>query len=476
MRTLKLFMLISVLFYSSLMGKNLQILKNIEPLNYEQIDVEIDGNLMIITGGLGGAVLYDISDPGNPISLSDLRLGGCPWGRTYSWDINDDASLAIGTSRECGIGIFDISQTSNPKRLISYRPSLDSHVPEASGFEVSVEDVEIVGDYAILAAHSDGILIYDISSPVSPQFVSQVATNNAFSLAVDNNFVYVADGDKGLKIIDISQISTPRLVSSLETSGSAKDIRYKNDYVFMAVGAAGVDVAEVSDPELPVLLDSFETRGFASKVAINNQGNLVSVSAWVDIEVLEWNGVNLNLVGYKNTAGRVMAVGMATEGIIYSAEWEDLIVYQYGSSQFSDIDIFPRFLDFSHLLDGQSETLSVEVESNGLIPLNISTIISNHEDFTFQPTVTSINPGESQVLQITYTANSQTAGGQLLLYSDDPDEGIATVKLSGNAINNIAVGQPAPNFELPVIANGKNTLGLSDFAGQVVVVAFFGWW
>lgn len=466
-----------ILFFNSFSsGKNLQLVKKVNPINYEQIDVEIDGKLMIITGGLGGAILYNISDPENPKALSDIHLAGCPWGRSYSWDISDDATLAIGTSRECGAGIYNISIPSSPQKITHFAPTIGSAIPAESAFDISIEDVEIVGNYAIFATHSNGIMIYDISSPASPQFVSQVVTNNAFSLAVYNTLVYIADGDGGLKIIDISQIDKPTLLSSIKTSGSARDIRFKNNFVFLAVGAAGVDVVEVGDPDSPVLLDNFETRGFTSKVAVNEEGNLVSVSAWVDIEVLEWNGADLRLVGYKNTGGRVMAVGMAYNDLIISAEWEDLLIYRYGAITSPDIDVYPSFLDFSHLSDGESETLPVEVENNGLSPLNISAILSNHSDFSYQPTISSLNPGEKVQLQVTYSANSSTAGGQLLIYSDDPDGSITSVKLSGNSLNKIAPGAPAPDFSLPVLTNGRNTISLSDLKGQVVVVAFFGWW
>ncbi len=457
-------------------GKNLQLVKKVSPINYEQIDVEIDGKLMIITGGLGGAILYDISDPENPKALSDIHLAGCPWGRSYSWDISDDATLAIGTSRECGAGIFNISIPSSPQKITHLVPTIGNAIPAESAFDISIEDVEIIGNYALFAAHGNGIIIYDISSPASPQFISQIVTNNAFSLAADNNLVYVADGDGGLKIFDISQIDKPTLLSSIKTSGSARDIRFKNNFVFLAVGAAGVDVVEVGDPNSPVLLDNFETRGFASKVAVNDEANLVSVSAWVDIEVFEWNGANLQLVGYKNTGGRVMAVGMAYSNLIISAEWEDLLIYRYGTITSPDIDVYPSFLDFPHLSEGESETLPVEVESNGLSQLNISAILSNHSDFTYQPTISNLNPGEKVQLHVTYTANSSTAGGQLLIYSDDPDQSISAVKLSGNSLNKIAPGAPAPDFSLPVLTNGKNTISLTDLKGQVVVVAFFGWW
>ena len=56
-------------------GKNLTILETIDPSNHELLDVEISGNYMIIPGGLGGASVFDVSDPVNPIQISTIFAG-----------------------------------------------------------------------------------------------------------------------------------------------------------------------------------------------------------------------------------------------------------------------------------------------------------------------------------------------------------------------------------------------------------------
>ena len=51
---------------SSLPGKNLRLLQEIDPSNHELLDIGSSKDLAIIAGGLGGTAIYDISNPKNP--------------------------------------------------------------------------------------------------------------------------------------------------------------------------------------------------------------------------------------------------------------------------------------------------------------------------------------------------------------------------------------------------------------------------
>jgi hypothetical protein len=67
----------------------------------------------------------------------------------------------------------------------------------------------------------------------------------------------LADGVKGLKIIDISDPSKPVLKGSLETDGTAYNVRYfknaGNCYALIADGNKGLKTVNITDPSKPVL-------------------------------------------------------------------------------------------------------------------------------------------------------------------------------------------------------------------------------
>lgn len=453
----------------ALEARNLTFVRTINPINYELIDVEVDGDWMIIPAGLGGAELYDLSDPRQPKSVGSMDLRRCRWGRSYNWDI--EGTLAIGTARECGFAVYDISTPSDPT-LLEHRVADNDF--DGVGREVSLEDVEIVGNLAIFAAHGSGLVFYDISVPSSPRFIRYFETQNAWSLAVHDNFVFVADGEDGIKIIRIDNPLSPQLRGSAPTSGAAQDIQYRDGELFVAVGTAGVDVFDVSSPANPTLLANYETSGFTSRVAVHN--DLVSLSSWDQLHVLRWQKPNLELVGYKNTGGRLMAVGSPGGNIIYAAEWEELHVYEFGPVESSDIDASTRVLDFGEVAFDEQATLQLTLENNGDSPLQVQDIAFTYDDFDTPSKSFTIAPHSEKTIDVIYTPTRLFVGGNMIVFSNDPDEPQIYIETRGNNSDEVQPGDIADNFELPVLVNGSGTLSLEELRGRVVVLAIFASW
>lgn len=464
------FLIICLAFSLGVEAKNLKELNRFTPENFELLDVEIGFGHMIVPAGLGGAVLYDLSEPLIPAYRATMSVGEFRFGRTYNWDLT--SKIAVGTGREQGIAIYDIKDKRRVQKLTVYNPNSFS-LPGISG-TISCEDVELYNNYALIAAHSHGLLIFDLSEPSNPVYVNRVVTENAVSLAVGDDIVYLADGDGGLKLISIVDIKSPRILSSHNTTGSSRDVRFADGFVFLAVGAEGVDVFNAANPFDVYFVDNGKTAGFASRVAVN--GSRVAASAWSRLDVFEFDGVSLELSGYKNTGGRVMAVGSPGGDLFYSAEWQLFRVFQYGQINDPDIDLSSRVLDFPQLQPGASDTLNLTIENNGGSPLNILAYGLTSDEFYLEPQETAFAPGEHKTVDVIYQANSTRGGGSLEILSNDPDEQSVIVTLNGNSSRNAAVGKVAPNFSLNAVANASGTVTLSAYRGRVVVLALFASW
>ena len=112
------------------------------------------------------------------------------------------------------------------------------------------------------------------------------------------------------------------------------------------------------------------------------------------------------------------------------------------------------------------------IENNGQFPLGISAPYLNHNDFQALNFPDYIDAGGSAITQIIYTRSNQNASGVIQISSNDPDEGEIELQLVGNYEGGI-VGVEAPDFTLPIVANGSGSFTLSDYAGKIVVIAFF---
>ncbi|MCH8836377.1 MAG: hypothetical protein IIA60_01090 [Candidatus Marinimicrobia bacterium] len=447
---------------SHLQAKNLTQLANFRPQNYELLDVELVGNLAYIPGGLLGLDIIDISDPAAPRSISQIQIEGCAWGRVYAWHVS--SNYAYGSGRECGIRILNVSNVNLPSDIGSYR-NQDGSYEHADGWQ----------DFLFAAVHALGVEVIDRSDPTALAHIKWVNTENAWAVTVsaDGQYLYVADGAAGLKIIDIRDPQAAVVVGQAAASGTAKDIATAGNFLFVAVGAKGVDMFDVSRHSTPRLVANYNTSGYASRVSVS--GNLVAVSDWDDVEVLEWDPTPaLRLVGYKNTGGRVMALAMR-DSVIYSAEWERFRTFKYGEIEEADLDISTRQVDFPFLTAPACLTDTITLTNNGHSILILDDVSIQHDDYQLDLQANSIPPLSSQELVVTYCASDGAGRATLLITSNDPDESIASVRLNGNPVYGLDIGMDAPDFTLEAV-NRLAPVTLSDFRGQPVLLAFFATW
>jgi hypothetical protein len=159
-----------------------------------------------------------------------------------------------------------------------------ANVPRPSGFEASINsDIAFLGNYAVQGNYN-GILIYDISTPSNPRLVTSVscpASQN--DVSVYRNLLFVSSEGtggrldcqgggvrdtvsplrmRGVRIFDISDIRSPKLVSQVQTCRGShthtvlEDPKDRDNVYVYVSGSAGIRspnelpgcVREVNDP------------------------------------------------------------------------------------------------------------------------------------------------------------------------------------------------------------------------------------
>ena len=95
------------------------------------------------------------------------------------------------------------------------------NVEQVGHFGGAVRAVDIVGSYAYIGQGQD-FLILDISNSSSPVLVSKITTEDIISeVKVSGNYAYLADGKNGLLIFDISNSSSPVLKGNYDNATGA---------------------------------------------------------------------------------------------------------------------------------------------------------------------------------------------------------------------------------------------------------------
>jgi len=196
-------------------------------------------------------LIVDISDPTQPDVIGMSELSGLHL-KTY-----DSRMCVFGLD---GVHILDISFPSSPQEIgFHAAPNCVVEAPEP-GEPAPIDferffDVALSGSNAYVASGDSGLLIIDISNPACPQKIAQVeTTRTAQRVLVSGDFTYLTNNNftKGethwshLLIIDISEPGNPELVDTVETTGYQGNPVKAGDYICF-VDWSTVTVIDVSD-------------------------------------------------------------------------------------------------------------------------------------------------------------------------------------------------------------------------------------
>ncbi len=172
--------------------------------------------------------------------------------------------------------------------------------------------VQVVGDYAYVAAHGEGLEVIDVRDPTKPVRVGGYDTGgSAIRVQVVGNLAYVADSIGGLQILDVTNAAKPIRVGGYRLS-SILDVQVVGRYAYVAVSNYGLHVIDVSDPTHPVRVGLHTT--FREARAVKVVGDHAYIADWTGgLHVFDVhdpaNPVRVGRLGTSGYAGDLEVVG-----------------------------------------------------------------------------------------------------------------------------------------------------------------------
>jgi len=163
---------------------------------------------------------------------------------------------------------------------VAERISLSAANPKSVGSE-NVDIVGHMGGEARVVAVQDNyayvgmglnLMIFDVATPVNPTVVGQIVMPGIVdSIALSENYAYLAVTHHGLNIVDISDPTAPVRVGFVEFSGVYANERWSvaisDNYAYVVV-ADTLHVVNVSNPAAPTQLSSFSSRSISGGVVV----------------------------------------------------------------------------------------------------------------------------------------------------------------------------------------------------------------
>ena len=167
-----------------------------------------------------------------------------------------DATATFGTTYHYRIEPADVAGP------LSYAvPAASTETPSdkmtlASHYrQIIPEKIAVKGDYAFVAAGQGGFHIMDISIPQKPESIGFLDQEGVHDVYLGSEYVYLASGDKGFQVVNIEEPKRPFTVLSRVTP-DARCIAGREEQIFVGDSQLGLQIFDIRDRANPQRLST----------------------------------------------------------------------------------------------------------------------------------------------------------------------------------------------------------------------------
>lgn len=173
-----------------------------------------------------------------------------------------------------------------------------------------------------MAQGEGGLEIIDITNPEDPQTVSVTsdgARGYSAKVAIKDSAVYLAAGSFGVTTINASDPTAPEIPGSNSSEKPAKSLYIMGDYLFVAVSEQGVKISNISVPIYPDSKGQVTTPGFAYGLTISSDSAFMFVACGemgmyiFDISVFDQGYPIYHEVAWCDTPGKAESIAILEE-------------------------------------------------------------------------------------------------------------------------------------------------------------------
>jgi hypothetical protein len=188
--------------------------------------------------------------PANTLEIVDVSNPAAPWivdsfdvqGRANAVEIVD--GIACVAASQAGLVILDVTNPIAPEIL---------GIAETTG---NTLEVVVSGTHAFLTV-SDGFAVADIADPTNPSFVGDVWMDDPRDISLAGSYAIASDGVSGVKMIDVSYPSSPRIVGAVGLGGRTDGVAISGDFAYSANNV--LRIVDISNPVSPLPVGMIDT-------------------------------------------------------------------------------------------------------------------------------------------------------------------------------------------------------------------------
>jgi hypothetical protein len=259
-------------------------------------DIAGEDTILYIASGNNGIKIYSIKDPLSPQLIATYPTND------YILHLALFDSLLYSTGLSDSIYVINVTNPSNPTPENSIHTQSQPQQPYSNGSlliapELSSGEIFDIPTYTRLgvldtlnpvnatffscslcyvATGEKGLTIMDISNPIYPSIISQFESYKKIeSIYISDTLGYLCCGENGLLILNLSDPYNPNMVSSFNTPGILHSLLKKGNVLYL-LDDSGIISISIEDISTPFLLDSLHLPGQVYEISTSGNVGFVS--------------------------------------------------------------------------------------------------------------------------------------------------------------------------------------------------------
>lgn len=205
------------------------------------LSIAISDTQAYVCDDYNGLIALNLSNSNSPSFQSLYQMTpDNPWGYNYAVA---NGSIVYAANPVRGLHVLNYSNPTSPSLVYNYDTPGTGYCVRTSNNRLYFADGGTSGS---------GTLVFNITNPTSPSLIGTYADTGS-SIDTYSNYVYLAKGEVGFKVVNFTNSGSPILATTIDTPGSVSELAVYGSYLYVADGSGGISIYNVSSPAAPVL-------------------------------------------------------------------------------------------------------------------------------------------------------------------------------------------------------------------------------
>ncbi len=226
-----------------------------------------------------------------------------------------------------------------------------------------ISDITKLNNYILITRLDFGLEVYDFQSETNFNLISKLKIEggaNGLLISTDQKYAYIATSKKGVFIIDVQNISTPKIISNLSISDSANYLSSFGSKLAFNDGTTNLKIYDTTLPEKPIQVGSINLTNPIKDILFLDTNHIAVIEDTVGIHFYDISDPSniIPLDSYAQARGLQIELSSSGDELIFIEK--DSYIFILDISNLNSVSVISQFETAPDFLTNKKFALTLD--------------------------------------------------------------------------------------------------------------------